>query len=244
MTRKMIGGQLVAGMILLGLVAAMESFTDWDMALQRLWFDSDTHEWLVSADLHRHLTWVFYKGPKALLIVLGVGCVAGALVGRRLGLSPGLRRSCLLLACGLAFVPLLLGGAKRFTDVYCPQQLEAFGGSYARQGVLECRNPANEGRSRGKCFPAGHASGGFALMMLFFAFPRRLRWFGLALGLAAGWWMGLYQMLRGQHFLSHTLFTMIGAWMIIVLIAVILPEAERPADGPVRRGAGPASPSG
>ena len=44
MTRKMIGGQLVAGMILLGLVAAMESFTDWDMALQRLWFDSDTHE--------------------------------------------------------------------------------------------------------------------------------------------------------------------------------------------------------
>ena len=81
-------------------------------------------------------------------------------------------------------------------------------------------------------------------MMLFFAFPRRLRWFGLALGLAVGWWMGLYQMLRGQHFLSHTLFTMIGAWMIIVLIAAILPEAERPAGGPLRRSAGPASPSG
>ncbi|MEI3479028.1 MAG: phosphatase PAP2 family protein [Bilophila sp.] len=232
------------GMILLGLVAAMESFTDWDMALQRLWFDSDTHEWLVSADLHRHLTWVFYKGPKALLYRPwrrprrgGAGRAAARAFPRPAPKLPfaGVRPRVRSLAAWRGetlygrLLPAAVGGVRR---------------SYARQGVLECRNPANEGRSRGKCFPAGHASGGFALMMLFFAFPRRLRWFGLALGLAAGWWMGLYQMLRGQHFLSHTLFTMIGAWMIIVLIAVILPEAERPADGPVRRGAGPASPSG
>lgn len=48
-------------------------------------------------------------------------------------------------------------------------------------------------------------------MMLFFCFrSRRDRWAGLGAGLIAGWGMGFYQMLRGQHFLSHTLFTMIG----------------------------------
>lgn len=238
MTRTMIGGQLAAGAILLGLIAAMESHTAWDMAVQRLWFDSVAHEWAVSSAMHRHLTWLFYKGPKALLIAFGVACLAVALAGRRL--SPRLRRGGLLMACSLILVPLLLGGAKRFTDVYCPQQLEAFGGSYAYQGVLGCRNPANAGRSPGRCFPAGHASGGFALMALFFALPGRRRWFGLAGGLAAGWMMGFYQMLRGQHFLSHTLFTMIGAWMIIVLIAVALNGMGKGGEAR-RRGRDPAA---
>lgn len=232
MTRKMIGGQLAVGVLLLGLVAAMETFTDWDMALQRLWFDSAAHEWAVSSDMHRRLTWLFYKGPKSVLIALGVACLGVAFAGRRFGLSPALRRGGLLLACSLALVPLLLGGGKRFTDVYCPQQLEAFGGSYVYQGVLECRNPANAGRSPGKCFPAGHASGGFALMALFFVLPGRRRWAGLAGGLAAGWSMGLYQMLRGQHFLSHTLFTMIGAWLIILLLAAALERMRKCGEAP------------
>ncbi len=42
---------------------------------------------------------------------------------------------------------------------------------------------------------------------------------GLCAGLGAGGIMGLYQMLRGEHFLSDTLFTMIGAWIVIVLLA-------------------------
>lgn len=219
MTKRMLIAQLAAGVLFLVLVMLMESFTDADMDLQRLWFDSDTHEWIVSNALHERLTWVFYDGPKTLLIALGVFCIGGFFIGGRRRASPEFRRGCLLLLFSLAFVPMLLGGAKQFTNVYCPKQLEAFGGDVAHQGVLECRKVANEGRSAGKCFPAGHASGGFALMMLFFCLPQRRRWAGLALGLAAGWSMGLYQMLRGQHFLSHTLFTMAGAWMIILLIA-------------------------
>lgn len=219
MTKRMIAAQLSVGALLLVLVALMESYTGWDTAAQRLWFDSATHEWVVSNELHARLTWFFYDGPKILLVVLGIACVAGVLGGARWNLPPECRRGCLLLLLSLAFVPMLLGGAKQFTNVYCPKQIEEFGGEYVHQGVLECRNPANEGRSPGRCFPAGHASGGFALMMLFFCFrSRRDRWAGLGAGLIAGWGMGFYQMLRGQHFLSHTLFTMIGAWMIILLV--------------------------
>ena len=155
MTKRMIATQLSVGALLLVLVALMESYTGWDTAAQRLWFDSATHEWVVSNELHARLTWVFYDGPKILLVVLGIACVAGVLGGARWNLPPECRRGCLLLLLSLALVPMLLGGAKQFTNVYCPKQIEEFGGEYVHQGVLECRNPANEGRSPGRCFPAG-----------------------------------------------------------------------------------------
>jgi len=32
-----------------------------------------------------------------------------------------------------------------------------------------------------------------------------------------GWWMGGYQMLKGAHYLSHTVTTMLAAWIIVLL---------------------------
>ena len=52
MTKRMIATQLSVGALLLVLVALMESYTGWDTAAQRLWFDSATHEWVVSNELH------------------------------------------------------------------------------------------------------------------------------------------------------------------------------------------------
>ena len=52
MTKRMIAAQLSVGALLLVLVALMESYTGWDTAAQRLWFDSATHEWVVSNELH------------------------------------------------------------------------------------------------------------------------------------------------------------------------------------------------
>lgn len=36
----------------------------------------------------------------------------------------------------------------------------------------------------------------------------------LSWALGLGWTMGLYQMLKGAHFFSHTLATMILAWIL------------------------------
>lgn len=112
MTKRMIAAQLSVGALLLVLVALMESYTGWDTAAQRLWFDSATHEWVVSNELHARLTWFFYDGPKILLVVLGIACVAGVLGGARWNLPPECRRGCLLLLLSLAFVPMLLVGMK------------------------------------------------------------------------------------------------------------------------------------
>ena len=66
----------------------------------------------------------------------------------------------------------------------------------------------------GHCFPGGHASSGFALLVGYFIYrttrPKRAYFFLLA-ALILGFTMGWAQMMRGAHFLSHTLWT---GWII------------------------------
>lgn len=56
-------------------------------------------------------------------------------------------------------------------------------------------------------------------MALFFLFKNPINQ-RLALGVAliVGWSMGTYKMLLGDHFLSHTIITMLMAWLIILII--------------------------
>jgi membrane-associated PAP2 superfamily phosphatase len=222
----------------LGLVLALESFTDFDFRVQQFFYGPAAGTWLISPAGHQRLRPWFYDGPKALLIAGGLavlGCFLGSF--KKAALKPW-RRPAAILFLSLALVPLIMAGAKKYTDVYCPGELTAYGGQAAYQPVLAPADPANAGRSPGRCFPAGHASGGLALMALYFALPspaaRRL---GLILGLALGGLMGLYQMLRGEHFLSHTLASALGAWLIILIVARLVngKEGPQPLSAPTRR---------
>ena len=40
--------------------------------------------------------------------------------------------------------------------------------------------------------------------------------------MTAGWVMGIYQMLKGAHFLSHTIVTMLIALIIVQVLAWLL----------------------
>ena len=46
---------------------------------------------------------------------------------------------------------------------------------------------------------------------------RRWRLNTVTFGLILGWWMGGYQMLKGAHYLSHTVTTMLVAWLVIIV---------------------------
>jgi membrane-associated PAP2 superfamily phosphatase len=94
----------------------------------------------------------------------------------------------------------------------------------------------------GGCFPAGHASAGFAFIGGFFAFRQVLpatarRW--LAGAMAVGLVFGLAQQVRGAHYMSHTLWTAWLCWTVAAgvdasvsqLIARTRPRAPAPAPG-------------
>lgn len=72
----------------------------------------------------------------------------------------------------------------------------------------------------GHCFPGGHASAGFGLIALFFAYwssqPKKALLYLLAT-LVLGFAMGWGQMMRGAHFLSHNLWTLWVCWAVNLL---------------------------
>lgn len=89
--------------------------------------------------------------------------------------------------------------------------------------------------TNGHCFPGGHASTGFALMTGFFVFRLSRHKYAsmfLMVGLGTGFILGWGQMMRGQHFLSHNLWS---AWIIyaansavFALVAYKFPERLQP----------------
>ena len=102
---------------------------------------------------------------------------------------------------------LVVSMLKYASTTSCPWDLAEFGGvaRYASHWALG----ALDGGA-GKCFPAGHASAGFAFIGGYFALrhqqPRAARLW-LVSALAGGFALGWAQQVRGAHFLSHTLWT-------------------------------------
>jgi membrane-associated PAP2 superfamily phosphatase len=116
---------------------------------------------------------------------------------------------------------------KYASGVSCAYELQAFGGPEPNAfGQLSLTRLWAMRGSHG-CWPSGHASGGFALFALGMldrpARLRRLLWRG---GLAIGSGMGIYQVLRGAHFLSHILVTAFLAQLLACLLARVF---QRPS---------------
>lgn len=150
----------------------------------------------------RRLGWLL-----VLALALGVWWPVGVL--RRLDLGERLQwvTSALL---ALAAV----GIAKNLSSTSCPWDLAEFGGiaryaSHWAWGLLD--------GGGGRCFPAGHASAGFAFVGGYFALlrtqPRAAR-LCLVAALGAGLLLGLAQQARGAHFMSHTLWSGWLCWTV------------------------------
>ncbi|WP_368541448.1 phosphatase PAP2 family protein [Enterobacter soli] len=113
---------------------------------------------------------------------------------------------------------LAVGVLKSISHHSCPWDLVEYGGKAVSYPLFSAA-PADSGP--GRCFPGGHASSGFMVMGLFFAFWRerpRLAWSLVALGLALGLAMGYGQVMRGAHFFSHNLWA--GWWVWFSQVAV------------------------
>jgi membrane-associated PAP2 superfamily phosphatase len=115
-----------------------------------------------------------------------------------------------LLTC-MVVLPGLVAWSKHFSQAPCPWDMVRYGGNILYRHNLDYGFGAS---GPGHCFPAGHASGGFALLALYFAsylYARRPAWFLLP-GIAVGFIFALGQEARGAHFLSHDLWTLTVCW--------------------------------
>ena len=161
--------------------------------------------WLFTTVLHegaRRLSWLLVVG-----LSLAVWWPVGVL--RKLDRWQRLQLVVSILL-GLALVVAI----KRISSTSCPWDLAEFGGlaryvSHWRFGLVD--------GGGAHCFPAGHASAGFAFVGGYFVLrdraPRAARiW--LATALTAGLVLGVSQQMRGAHFMSHTLWTAWLCWTV------------------------------
>lgn len=201
--------------LLLAGVLALFEFTNVDLALQDHFYDFARHRWIVDGNEPVGRA-VFYNLPKIGVIVTGVAFLVLALGPARWRERLHLERRGLWVAVAtLATVPALAGLGKNFTNTFCPSEIRRYGGGVPYVKLCEPYPSDDRPAQKGHCFPAGHASGGFALLALAWLRPsRRTRFVGIALGLGLGWYMGTYQMLKGAHYLSHTVTTMLLAWIV------------------------------
>ena len=106
---------------------------------------------------------------------------------------------------------------KRISLTSCPWDVAAFGGQFPY--VPHWPWTGTDG-GPGHCFPSGHASAAFGYFARVFLWrpyaPRRAAWI-LALVGMAGMLLGLTQVLRGAHYLSHVFWTAWICWMVSAL---------------------------
>lgn len=183
-----------------------------DLTMAR-WFGTAQGFSLESHWLWRHL---LHDRVRPLPWVLEFGLLAGiAWPWGRLTKLPALRRAQLALTTLVAL--LVISGIKLRSHSSCPWDLREFGGvatyvSHWAWGVPD--------GGTGGCFPAGHASAGFAFMGGFFVFRQvqpASAWRWLAGAMVAGLILGLAQQVRGAHYMSHTLWTAWFCWTVAAI---------------------------
>ena len=201
-----------------------------DVSISELFYTNG--HWLLEKGQQPY-AFIFYDLPKALLILL-VTVLLLTLALRYLHRKADVKtvtapffirtlttlsnREIGYLVITIIAVPTIIASLKAVTHVSCPNQLSLFNGSLPYLNLwqdIQMMTPA-------RCFPAAHASAGFALFGV--AYLPRLKHQRVKIIILAsllGWTMGIYKMLIGDHFFSHTLVSMLLSLTIAYVIAII-----------------------
>lgn len=227
---------LCPSILLLFLTFGICEATGIDLWVQDHFYNFANHRWLV--DAHAPLPrMIFYTGPKAFVWLTGLILLSAAIFHRKMAFLKIPRRNLWIAVLTIATAPTLVAIGKASTDTFTPDRIRRYGGDVPYVKVIQHYPPGDRPAKKGHAFPAGHASGGFALLSLAgLACTRRGRLTGLAFGAALGSIMGAYQMLKGAHYLSHTLFTALLCWIVFLVWRKMIGTTENhcltPIDAP------------
>ncbi len=210
----------ITGFALLLLLAW--EFSGLDLPLLRLFGTADgfvwREAWLTSGLLH--------QGGRALAWLLLGWQLLNAWTARPAPSAPSRQQRWFWVGVALLSI-VLVPALKRINQTSCPWELSEFGGvaryvPHWLPGVLD--------GGSGHCFPSGHAVAAFGFFGLYFLWrpyrPALARWL-LGGVLLAGAVFGGAQMMRGAHYLSHTLWSAWICWTLCVLAARFKPRGPQ-----------------
>lgn len=207
---------VVPALVAIGLLI-LDHYTDFDRPITRLFYDARLAAFPLRTSFW--LDVVAHHWAKYAVVTLGCVVAAGLLLSFALPHLRPDRRLLLFLLLAVSLAPLSVTAGKAASARHCPWDVEEFGGLVPYVKYFE---PMAADVDPGHCFPAGHASTGFALMAFYFAaHARRMRraaGAALVFGIGAGLALGIGRVVQGAHFLSHVLWSGVLCWMVMVLL--------------------------
>lgn len=209
--RKFLARHLLWPAALFGLTVPAVVWSGFDFRLADALYRLEGGVWALQN--HYLTSAVLHDGAKSVGRVVIAGLLGAALVSIWHPRLRTWRRPLWYLVVAIPGSVALVGWLKRSGWGLCPWDMVRYGGD---QPVGIAYFAALPGQTdTGRCLPAGHAAGGYALLALYFALLQvRPQWArrGLAVGIGAGLLLGVDQQLRGAHFLSHDLWTAAICW--------------------------------
>lgn len=125
------------------------------------------------------------------------------------------RRDLLFVVVAFAINTGFIHYFKSHTSVFCPVETTLYGGTEPKTEWFENFTLLHEA-GKGRCWPGGHASGGFTMMVLYFV-ALRYRWRHakklLAFTVMLGVIFGTTRIFQGWHFMSHTPWAGVIVWL-------------------------------
>ena len=201
---------LCLGAVLLWLVF---DYTNIDIFVSTVFFDAKTSSWpYYNTFLTGKLGYLWIK---SLLVLYGVLLSILLACSFKSNSFKVQRKWIVFLLLSMIIVPAEISMLKHTFYKPRPEQVFEFGGNmpHVKLGEFLWNQPSASN------WPGGHASGGAALVSLYFA-GRQIsdNWgkTGLFCGILLSQLMGFVQVARGQHFLSHNLWTLWFAWFTVV----------------------------
>ena len=176
-----------------------------DLYVQNYFYDYNQKSWLISRD-NLHIRYILYYGIKYSIMIFGILLIFYLIYAVKNKKEPAHIKAILFVLACIIIVPTLVAWLKWLTGVPCPSHLLLYGGPLPYEGVFGFHWPGSGG-DRAACFPAGHPSGGFALLALPMVAVRKT--VTALVALACGLLMSFYQMAVGAHFLSHCVTTLL-----------------------------------
>ena len=221
--KKLSNFLLLINMVLIILSLWFFQMSDVDLQIQNYFFDFSTKSWRIDRS-EPVKKFIFYQFPKiifAILILIILPLCIFSFIDKKNKLA-NKRYDFLLIIIGLCLIPLIAGNVKKFTNIYCPNQLEIYGGNKPYVKIFDDYPIEFKQEKKGQCFPAGHAITGFSLYIFCFILYKKSQQIFVFLGVTIlGWILGFYQILKGAHFISDTLIAMLLCLFLAQVIAKI-----------------------
>lgn len=208
----------------LALLALLAARTGFDRAASDFFFDSATSHF--PAQNWFALELIGHQAARALVSIVWIALLAAAFAVHHARVQPGLSTALCAALLAMALGPALVFLLKGVTGHQCPWSLKIYGG-FAEYSAHWFVAKANAGR----CFPSGHAAGGFSLIALYFLGAAignpLLRRVGLIAALTLGTAFSAVRVAQGAQFVSHNLWSAAIDWMAAALVFAPLLAGRR-----------------